>query len=150
MTTTTGDCLLAAIAAHPEDDLPKLVYADWLQEEGDEILPYVIRQQVYHRLPFAVTPVRDVDLPHLSTVYDWKEVFGQGSGGNCSQKADACPPDSGVDCTPPNIEDVVEVLAASNGEGDGAEWVGLFRMGDGADRRRLRLVRLLRLGLTGE
>jgi uncharacterized protein (TIGR02996 family) len=30
------DALLAAVLADPEDDLPRLVYADWLEENGDE------------------------------------------------------------------------------------------------------------------
>lgn len=32
--TTDEDALLAAIAAAPDDDAPRLVYADWLQERG--------------------------------------------------------------------------------------------------------------------
>jgi uncharacterized protein (TIGR02996 family) len=32
---------LADIAAHPEDDAPRLIYADWLEEHGDPALPYV-------------------------------------------------------------------------------------------------------------
>jgi uncharacterized protein (TIGR02996 family) len=34
--TTDEDALLAAVAAAPLDDAPRLVYADWLQERGDE------------------------------------------------------------------------------------------------------------------
>ena len=35
MTTLTDeDALLAAITAAPKDDLPRLVYADWLDEHG--------------------------------------------------------------------------------------------------------------------
>jgi uncharacterized protein (TIGR02996 family) len=34
--TTDEDALLAAVAAAPDDDAPRLVYADWLQERGDE------------------------------------------------------------------------------------------------------------------
>jgi uncharacterized protein (TIGR02996 family) len=32
--TTDEEALLAAVAAAPEDDAPRLVYADWLQERG--------------------------------------------------------------------------------------------------------------------
>jgi len=35
-TTTDEGALLAAIAAAPMDEAPRLVYADWLQERGDE------------------------------------------------------------------------------------------------------------------
>jgi uncharacterized protein (TIGR02996 family) len=37
--TTTHDTrahLLAAVRAHPDEDTPRLVYADWLQEYGDD------------------------------------------------------------------------------------------------------------------
>lgn len=33
---TTRDALLAAVAAAPADDTPKLVYADWLEEHSDD------------------------------------------------------------------------------------------------------------------
>jgi uncharacterized protein (TIGR02996 family) len=40
-----GDALLAAILADPDDDIPRLVYADWLQENGDEARAEFIRLQ---------------------------------------------------------------------------------------------------------
>src|SRR5437660_1230129 len=33
---TDEAALLAAISADPDDDTPRLVYADWLEEHGDE------------------------------------------------------------------------------------------------------------------
>jgi len=33
---TTGELLLRAVFAHPEDDAPRLAYADWLDESGGE------------------------------------------------------------------------------------------------------------------
>jgi uncharacterized protein (TIGR02996 family) len=128
---TTEEDFLNIIRANPDDRNTRTVYADWLQDRGSAVLPHVIRQQVALSLPFAITPVRDVSLAALRDDYDWREVFGQGSGGNCSQKADACPPGASVDVTPPNIEDVIGVIAASNGENDGADWVGVFEMRDG-------------------
>lgn len=41
-----GDALLAAIAAHPNDDTPRLVYADWLDEHNDPLRAEFIRVQV--------------------------------------------------------------------------------------------------------
>src|SRR5262245_12883262 len=38
--------LLAAILAEPDDDVPRLVYADWLDEHGDEARAEFIRVQV--------------------------------------------------------------------------------------------------------
>lgn len=47
MTTTdpTGAALYRAILADPDDDTPRLVYADWLQEEGDDDRAEFIRVQ---------------------------------------------------------------------------------------------------------
>src|SRR5687768_5571910 len=42
---TDGDALLAAILANPDDDTPRLVYADWLQENGDDTRAEFIRLQ---------------------------------------------------------------------------------------------------------
>ena len=43
---TDGDALLAAIIANPDDDTPRLIYADWLQENGDEDRAEFIRLQL--------------------------------------------------------------------------------------------------------
>jgi len=40
------DALLAAIAAHPEEDTPRLAYSDWLEEHGEPIRAEFIRVQV--------------------------------------------------------------------------------------------------------
>src|SRR5215208_5695078 len=39
------DALLAAIAAHPEEDTPRLVYADWLDENGQPERAEFVRVQ---------------------------------------------------------------------------------------------------------
>lgn len=47
MTVTSDEAaLLAAIIAQPEEDTPRLVYADWLQEHGQESRATFIRVQV--------------------------------------------------------------------------------------------------------
>lgn len=43
---TDRDALLAAVLASPDDDLPRLVYADWLEEHGDADRAAFIRLQV--------------------------------------------------------------------------------------------------------
>jgi uncharacterized protein (TIGR02996 family) len=59
------DALLNAIAAHPEEDTPRLMYADWLDEHGQSIRAEFIRVQVAiaqkEHLPRAVKN-RYVDL----------------------------------------------------------------------------------------
>lgn len=45
-TTDTGAALLKAIIANPDEDTPRLVYADYLQENGDDERAEFIRVQV--------------------------------------------------------------------------------------------------------
>jgi uncharacterized protein (TIGR02996 family) len=44
--TSDGDALLAAILAEPEDDTRRLVYADWLDEQGEHGRAEFIRVQI--------------------------------------------------------------------------------------------------------
>lgn len=74
---------------------------------------------------------KEIELTNLKDDYDWREVFGEGGGGNTDKETDPCPPGSDIDTTPPNIADVVEVIAAVNGENDGPEWLGVFLLKDG-------------------
>ena len=43
---TDGDALLAAIRVHPDEDVPRLAYADWLDENGQPERAAFIRVQV--------------------------------------------------------------------------------------------------------
>lgn len=45
------DPFVAAIHAEPDDDLPRLIYADWLDEHGDPRGPFVRAQLALARLP---------------------------------------------------------------------------------------------------
>jgi uncharacterized protein (TIGR02996 family) len=40
------DALLRAVVANPDDDAPRLVYADWLDEHGDPDRAEFIRIQI--------------------------------------------------------------------------------------------------------
>ncbi len=42
----TEDALLKAILANPDDDAPRLIYADWLDENGQEERAELIRVQI--------------------------------------------------------------------------------------------------------
>ena len=54
--------LLASICAHPDEDTPRLVYADWLDENGDGARAAFIRAQVEtHRLQHADTAANTMD-----------------------------------------------------------------------------------------
>jgi hypothetical protein len=70
---------------------------------------------------------KDITLDELRSSYDWEEVFGEGSGGNTTRDIDSI---DGTGTSPFTRQDVVEVIAAVNGENDGSEWVGVFRLAD--------------------
>lgn len=76
--------------------------------------------------------IRDItDAAELAKNYDWVEVFGQGSGGNTDRTTEPCVPGSSIDCTPPDINEVQEIIALKDGENDEDNWVGVFLMRDG-------------------
>ena len=85
--TTDEEALMAAIAAAPADDAPRLVYADWLQERGEETkaeyLRTVVRLMQPPEEPTDVTRVIDLA---KGLQEDWRnrvagrfEVVGSGS-----------------------------------------------------------------------
>jgi uncharacterized protein (TIGR02996 family) len=56
---TTEDKLLAEVYASPDDDAPRLVYADWLQERDDPRGEFIALQIARARGKAAGTPARD-------------------------------------------------------------------------------------------
>jgi uncharacterized protein (TIGR02996 family) len=56
--------LLDAIHADPKNDAPRLVYADWLEMEGEPEHAEFIRLQC--RNPYVAISNRDPDNPHKS------------------------------------------------------------------------------------
>lgn len=62
--------LLAAITVHPDDDTPRLVYADWLDEHGYPERAEQVRLEVEDRLLARVPPAVDGTVPHI----DWLKV----------------------------------------------------------------------------
>jgi uncharacterized protein (TIGR02996 family) len=47
----TNDDFLQGILAHPDDDVPRLIYADWLEERGDPRGEFIRVQCELYRLP---------------------------------------------------------------------------------------------------
>jgi hypothetical protein len=76
-------------------------------------------------------PVIEITLEKLLRDRNWAEVFADENSGNVSKETDACPPGADVDLTPPSRDDVAEIIAAVNGDNDGPDWVGVFRLKDG-------------------
>lgn len=59
---TTADALTAAVIASPDDDLPRLVYADWYDENGDPERAEFIRLQCTLARPDGLPAARLIDL----------------------------------------------------------------------------------------
>lgn len=56
--------------------------------------------------------------------YDWAEVFGEGSGGNCTPIIpNRQPPTSDISVATFSREDVVEIIGMEEGERDGDTWI---------------------------
>ena len=79
---TDRDALWAAILANPDDDLPRLIYADWLDENGDKfdrLQARFIRAQVEFARTDPHGPERDrlrrevlpVEMAHAKTWAKW-------------------------------------------------------------------------------
>jgi uncharacterized protein (TIGR02996 family) len=58
----TGDELLAAVLAAPEDDAPRLVYADWLDNEGESARAELIQLQIQRAREGGVPGERELKL----------------------------------------------------------------------------------------
>src|SRR5580704_8605623 len=75
------DALHAAVCANPDDDTPRLVFADWLDEHGEEKRAAFIRASVEEfRQVNADTPASAIyeffasNLIRACVVLDWSEV----------------------------------------------------------------------------
>ena len=65
--------LLEAIRASPDDDAPRLVYADWLEEHGDQPRAEFIRVQcALARLPQDDPTQRKPDITIARTRLGWE------------------------------------------------------------------------------
>lgn len=72
------DALLHAIAARPEEDTPRLMYADWLEENGEPEPADFVRTQVYLAQP-GLPPAEKYPLVKKNVFYltnrvrEWKD-----------------------------------------------------------------------------
>lgn len=74
---------------------------------------------------------KEITLEQLVTDYDWAQVFADENAGNVSKAVHKAPPESGVSDAEFTRADVAEIIAAVNGDNDGPDWLGLFRLKDG-------------------
>jgi uncharacterized protein (TIGR02996 family) len=70
MMTSEADALWAAVIEAPDDDAPRLVYADWLEEHGRPERAAFIRLQVERARAPQYDPVRDVLARRADRLFD--------------------------------------------------------------------------------
>ena len=64
--------------------------------------------------------------------YNWEEVFGEGTGGNCTPIVpNRQPPTAEISIETFGRADVAEIFKMVDGENDGPEWVVYGRLRDG-------------------
>lgn len=76
MTLATNADFLAAIAENPQDDTPRLIFADWLEECGNqpERAEFIRVQCELARMPARTIHRPKLKCPHQS-VCEWKDVL---------------------------------------------------------------------------
>lgn len=75
--------------------------------------------------------VLEITIEQLVDDYDWAQVFADENAGNVDKTIHVAPPGSSVSDATVCRADVAEIIAAVNGENDGAEWIGVFKLKDG-------------------
>lgn len=78
-------------------------------------------------------PNNDAPRPLLSALddYNWEEVFGEGTGGNCTPIIPSVPPGSKVSTVTFGRRDVEIIFGQQEGENDGPDWIVYGRLWDG-------------------
>ncbi len=83
MIQTINESFLQDISAHPEDDTPRLIYADWLEDNGDAQRAEFIRVQVELAqsepcvLPEWAESSAPTDCPHCTLVRRERELLDE-------------------------------------------------------------------------
>lgn len=73
----------------------------------------------------------EITLDQLRASGDWAEVFADENSGNVSKTISLAPPGAPVSDATMTRDDVAEIIAAVNGDNDGPDWLGVFRLKDG-------------------
>ena len=81
------DALLAAIAAHPEEDTPRLMYADWLDENGQSLRTEFIRVQIEVS---RIEQLPRIELNGYVELFQRNHHLIEGHRGSCSARSRGC------------------------------------------------------------
>lgn len=76
-------------------------------------------------------PKIEMTLADMRQDCDWAQVFADKSYGNTDKTVSVAPPNSSVSPEPMTRDDVEEIVALVNGDNDGPDWLGVFRLRDG-------------------
>jgi uncharacterized protein (TIGR02996 family) len=120
---------LVAIRNEPEDKANYLIYADWLDEhdrpaDAESVRKYAGNEQ----------EANEAAAPQSARGYDWREVFAYGGaerGYGGSSEPDRALPNDDTPTTPFARSDVKRIIAQSEGENDGANWLIVGELQDG-------------------
>lgn len=128
--------LLQAIADDPEDKGRLLVYSDWLEEKGRIKDADAIRRDAGQepRYRWTVNSFLETLLPEQIRGGSWPEAFayaGEPNGYGSANVTAALPNDKDVSLAPFKRSDVKRLIATSEGENDGPNWIAVGELNDG-------------------
>ena len=97
-------------------------FAEYLEDNGDQATADAVRNK---------KPIIETDLDGIRDSCDWAQVFADENAGNVSKTIEPCPEGADVSLAPFVRDDIEMVLASSEGENDGLDWIGVFKLKDG-------------------
>ena len=112
-----------------------LVFADWLDERGDERASAVRELAAKHNM-YWTQGIGDLFVPKELADYNWREAFGY-AGDRLAQDAKTDQPERALpNDTDTSVEkfgriDVKRIVAMSEGENDGDNWLCVGELHDG-------------------
>lgn len=111
-----GD-FIRAIEADPTSAAPRLIFADWLEEQGNDILAAHLREAA------------GIDVAKFASqdYGDWRTLW---TGDGMNSPTDWTDLENRPVEAPP-MADIDAVLLLRDGENDGPSWCGLFHIKDG-------------------
>lgn len=128
---TDVEAFQAAINAAPEDSAPRLVFADWLDDNGRHDDAKELRRRWQTKGVKTILHLLDDD--SWAKAFEYAGEKESGEYGRTDGVPDIHPafPGSAVSVIPFGLRDVVEIIAIREGENDERNWVCVGRLFDG-------------------
>ncbi len=93
---TDGEALLEAIRAHPAEDAPRLMYADWLEEQGEPARAAFVRREVARAGAFEAFSTRKMYRSRACGQWHTRTHRNIPKGTTLAMRASLPPPDPGA------------------------------------------------------